>query len=191
MRTANRCFCQISVIKSASNQIANAEKCESEPPGRSAVKLKARTDGRTRTCTALFFVGFFHSCDLSFLILCGHALVSQEGNFRQIRPSPPAALVGCTCVSILNADPTRVRRRCIERAKMAAGVQRGSPRSTRYPERAVRPFWRQTGGSAVWRIGCRSRIRPKSIHSAGVRSTSMPHTSLFSLSCPSSVSLLL
>ena len=59
---------------------------------------------------------------------------------------------------------------------MAAGVQRGSPRSTRYPERAVRPFWRQTGGSAVWRIGCRSRIRPKSIHSAGVRSTSIPHT---------------
>jgi hypothetical protein len=37
----------------------------------------------------------------------------QERKFRQIDPFPPAGLVGCTRISILNADPTRPQTRLV------------------------------------------------------------------------------
>ena len=52
----------------------------------------------------------------------GAYLVPQEGNFRQIAPSPPAGLVGCTRLSILHADLIRVGRQHAKQARWLRGA---------------------------------------------------------------------
>ena len=82
-------------------------------------------------------------------------MVPQEGNFRQIAPSPPAALVGCTRLSILHADPTRVGCQHAKQATPLRGASRLLRREMR-AESACRSVWRQTRGLAP--DGCCGRV---------------------------------
>ena len=82
--------------------------------------------------------------------------VSQWGNFSQITPCLPSALVGCTRLSFLHADPTRVGRQHAEQARPLRGASgptappptprrpvgpvAGSPQSRWVRARPVRPM---------------------------------------------------
>jgi hypothetical protein len=66
-------------------------------------------------------------------------LVSQEGNFSQITPCLPSALVGCTRLSFLHADPTRVGRQHAEQARPLRGAS-GPTAPPPTPRRPVGPL---------------------------------------------------
>ena len=69
---------------------------------------------------------------------CTRRVVSQEGNFSQITPCLPSALVGCTRLSFLHADPTRVGRQHAEQARPLRGAS-GPTAPPPPPRRPVGP----------------------------------------------------